>query len=1645
MIFDRSLTFASLVLVCFIQASFLSSSVLAQDTVYDDSWYTGQSNFIKIAVTQDGVYRMTGAELAQAGLSISQVNPENIRLLKNGAEVPIWIEGNNPTLLEGSDAIVFVGEQNRGDEELWAFEEIEERQGSDYFSLFSDTTWYWMSWQNVDGSPTRRYADTDPLQTLPGLQTLLSTDEVDHLEEDITYYFGDSNDAAQPQYTRGEGFVWLSFTHIDSSPIDRVIPVPLDNLAPDADSVRIEVKLSSASGTQHRVSLRLEANGSPINCDQCTDSEDWNGYSFRSLTVSIPTSLIGTATSLNAVITSSNDFNSIANRILIDWLEASYSRSLNVNTPQRTFNIPQGAYAYQFTQELGQEIIVLNPTDDRRFAPGNTPSFTINDNPSGPTTYWVSTNTGYLTPQAVQVHTVQDIGADIEPVDYLIITTRALAASAQALADYRSQKDGYNTRIVYQDAIFDQYDYGRPTPLAIRRFVHSTLRWNTPPRFLMMWGDALRPETNQARRPLRAWELISFGYAPADPWFAMQLNGLGDWVQRMAIGRIPIRDNETGTFFLTKLSNYESSEPAAWQKRFMLLVGGRDTIEQTRLQQPAILWSNHASTVPTSMDTLWFFKKASDPLDPTFRDSLNTTFRRGAAWVSYFGHSAADTWEIVTDAPEDYDNADRLPVVLSMGCNTGNFAGGPTELADRLVYGERLVLASLNGSIIHWGSSSASTIDQPAALANEVHRVVFQDTTRIMGLAFRQAKEAYLAGASQSKSTYTTLLQYALIGDPATRLQIPDAPEFQTSADAITILPVTPVPSNESLETNVIVRNWGLTPSDSVQVQLTHNRPTQPAQTLLKNVLPNALETTVSFDVPITTDDVGENRLQVVIDPANEFEEVDELNNSAEKTRTVFSTGLATIAPLDYAIVSDLQPLLRTGLATSDTTSRSVLFQLDTSPTFNSPNLQSFTTTTDGLVADWQPGAPLADQTAYYWRARIEDPVMPSPWTEARFTTDQSSVAPGWRQTGPQFSDTETNPFLSWNEETQSWEFSEFRVDVRYSAERGNGFEKGQFVVNGTLFENVTLGFGVLVINGTTGEVRDHDSFPTFDIREEFEIRFDTDSTRAMFGLDSLLTNLTPGDYVFVRTRHLGNLSGPVIQDEVKTLFGNLGSTAIGTLSYDDLWLMVTRAGFPEETVEWVEPAGPEFTNEVVRDTSLFFIQSEGFTLSPPIGPARAWGSFIAQANLAGPESTVQIEVMDANGQDVIIPAAPAGTRTDISSLSPTTHPYIRLKAVLADASQQSTPQLTAWEVAFDPTAELGILPGETRFAADTVEIGQPIVINTTIQNLSPQPSALPTLTYTLTDAFNQERVVGTDTLTILEGGQTQTFSFSANTESASGGNRLRIQLQQPGFEEPFALNNLLIKEFFVDNDSEKPQLEVLIDNEMLPANPEPVRNLQDPSLPFVNAQPTIEIILSDSNPFQLLTDTSLFQIEFDREVISFNDPAIQFQPATQGSNEARVFFTPDLSGRDTTHTLFLRVFDIAGNEAEGSPYQVHFRVQTEFEIENLYPYPNPMQAFTTFAFRLRGADAMLAEDFRIRIYTVSGRLIQEFDLVENPQLLEIPGLRIGWNKLQWDGRDADGDRVAPGVYLYKVFLRSEGQEIPVNNSSSIEKLVVLR
>ena len=111
--------------------------------------------------------------------------------------------------------------------------------------------------------------------------------------------------------------------------------------------------------------------------------------------------------------------------------------------------------------------------------------------------------------------------------------------------------------------------------------------------------------------------------------------------------------------------------------------------------------------------------------------------------MNYFGHSAATTWEIVTDEPKDFNNAARLPVAISLGCRTGAFAGGSNVLADTPVLAEKLVVGSLNGAIAHWGTSGLRSVSASPRMGSILHELVFTDTLRTVGIIFQEVKRRY--------------------------------------------------------------------------------------------------------------------------------------------------------------------------------------------------------------------------------------------------------------------------------------------------------------------------------------------------------------------------------------------------------------------------------------------------------------------------------------------------------------------------------------------------------------------------------------------------------------------------------------------------------------------------------------------------------------------------------------------------------------------------------------------------------------------------------------------------------------------------------------------------------------------------------------
>lgn len=129
-------------------------------------------------------------------------------------------------------------------------------------------------------------------------------------------------------------------------------------------------------------------------------------------------------------------------------------------------------------------------------------------------------------------------------------------------------------------------------------------------------------------------------------------------------------------------------------------------------------------------------------------------------------------------------------------------------------------------------------------------------------------------------------------------------------------------------------------------------------------------------------------------------------------------------------------------------------------------------------------------------------------------------------------------------------------------------------------------------------------------------------------------------------------------------------------------------------------------------------------------------------------------------------------------------------------------------------------------------------------------------------------------------------------------------------------------------------------------------------------------------------------------------------------------------------HNIKLKVWDVHNNSNET---EIEFIVSDneDFSISRILNYPNPFTTHTEFYFEHNQSCEFL--NVLVQIYTVSGKLVKSINTVSNTD-----GFRN--EPIAWDGRDDYGDKLATGVYVYKLAVRNPAGE----QVEKFEKLVVL-
>jgi hypothetical protein len=295
-------------------------------------------------------------------------------------------------------------------------------------------------------------------------------------------------------------------------------------------------------------------------------------------------------------------------------------------------------------------------------------------------------------------------------------------------------------------------------------------------------------------------------------------------------------------------------------------------------------------------------------------------------------------------------------------------------------------------------------------------------------------------------------------------------------------------------------------------------------------------------------------------------------------------------------------------------------------------------------------------------------------------------------------------------------------------------------------------------------------------------------------------------------------------------------------------------------------------------------------------------------------------------------------------------------------------------------------------------------------------------LTLTVIDQNNVSHAINMPKRKPLISGDTLMITYTIDTKSYPGLNTIFLYVNPHLQPEEYLFNNFLYKTFYVKSENSNPLLDVTFDG---------VHILNQD---IVSAKPHILIKLKDAAQYLLLTDTTEVSVQLrypdgSLHAYSYNTDTLRFTPAASSAdNTATVDFTPSLTKQynpqGDVYELIATGRNAYGNTAGNIQFEVAFTVISKAMISNMLNYPNPFTTSTAFVFTITGSQ--VPQNIRIEIMTITGKVVRE--ITES----ELGPLHVGRNitEYKWNGTDTYGQRLANGVYLYRVVTNLNGKSL---------------
>ena len=518
----------------------------------------------KLSVEQDGVFAVTGEELIAAGADLESIDPLSLSLTNRGKPVPIIIEGEADGAFNEKDRIIFIGEHNKGD--------------NTWLSMYSETNIYWLEWGGQSGA---RYAEISGLAEGAPSDTLTSARIRIHLEQDILY----DRHVNTPSMSTDQWF-WQALGGGDN--YDFVLPIFHAN---EAGNVQIRANMRGlthlSANPDHHVVFKL-------NYQELGDViwNDQNDYEFLAPPVSYDVLEGKNIFSINLP----QDLPGVEyDKVMLNWIEIDYDGDLLARNDSLAFYLEE---ANNSLVQLGlfttPDVYILNNYGQRikNFItiPDNN-FFTVNfvNHVTSPVKYIVVAENELKKVKEIieeEPSSLKDTG---NSADYIIITHNDFMDAAQKLADYRSS-EGFRTKVVDIEDVYDEFNFGLYDPRAIRAFLkYAYNNWSAPaPAYILLFGDTTHNMDKQIARdsdfqtfvPTMMENTVSWGMTASDNYFVAVVGD--DPLPDMYIGRFPADTPEEAEIMVQKTIDYETKQLAEeWRRHVCLLAGNSQSYEQS--------------------------------------------------------------------------------------------------------------------------------------------------------------------------------------------------------------------------------------------------------------------------------------------------------------------------------------------------------------------------------------------------------------------------------------------------------------------------------------------------------------------------------------------------------------------------------------------------------------------------------------------------------------------------------------------------------------------------------------------------------------------------------------------------------------------------------------------------------------------------------------------------------------------------------------------------------------------------------------------------------------------------------------------------------------------------------------------------------